>query len=248
VAKQGNQPHGHGLLAGDVNGDRRVDLLAIHSNPDDDLSVLLNDGQARFAPAPGSPFPLGRAPYPSALADLDGDGHLDVASPSTGSDPPSLTIVRGDGRGAFQPAPGPLELQMKRPFFVGAGDLEGDRDLDLLVTHDEMEKLSLLLNDGKGHFRESPASPFSLGGRAWEAALSDLDGDGRRDLVTAGGGHVRAFLAGAEHGRFDAAPGSPYPVPNGSWRLGLADLNGDGRQDLITCGVEDRRIALLLHR
>jgi hypothetical protein len=136
---------------------------------------------------------------------------------------------------------------LQRPFHATAADIDGDRDADLLVTHDDAEEMSLLLNDGKGGFTASPASPFPLGGPAWHAVSADFNADGRMEFATAGAGHVRVFLAD-DKGRFTPAAGSPYPAAGGSWQLALADLNGDGKQDLITCGVEERRITLLLHR
>jgi len=245
-AKEGAHPHTHGLLAGDVDLDGKLDLLVVESNPDNVLCVLRNAGGRSFAPAPGSPFDLGRGPYPSALALLDGDQWPDLVSPDTQSDPPVLTLLRGDGRGGLDPMPIEVPVSLARPFFVAAGDLDGDRDLDLLVTHDDATRASLLLNTG-GAFAESPASPFELGGPAWYAVIADLNGDHCPDFATAGGSEVRVFVSDAG-GRFAPAPGSPYAVAKGSWRLALADLNRDGEADLVTCGVEEHWISILLHR
>jgi hypothetical protein len=245
-AKEGAHPHTHGLLAGDVDLDGRLDLLVVESSPDNVLCVLRNAGGRTFAPAPGSPFALARGAYPSALALLDGDAVADLVSPGMESDPPVLRVLRGDGRGGFGAAPIEVPVAVARPFFVAAGDLDGDLDLDLLVTHDDSTQASLLLN-ADGVFTPSPASPFELGGPAWHPLIADFNGDHRPDFATAGGSEVRVFVSDAA-GRFAPAPGSPYRVARGSWRLALADLNRDGEADLVTCGVEERWISVLLHR
>jgi hypothetical protein len=39
VLKKGQNPHTHGLLAGDLSGDGKVDLVTVNSNPDNDVAV-----------------------------------------------------------------------------------------------------------------------------------------------------------------------------------------------------------------
>src|SRR5688572_3847852 len=73
----GKRPHTHALVSGDVNNDGKLDLLTAN-NEDDDVSVLLGDGNGRFAPSEKSPFPVGRSPYPLALADVNNDRNLDI--------------------------------------------------------------------------------------------------------------------------------------------------------------------------
>jgi len=238
------RPHTHGLLAHDVTGDGRLDLLLVQSNPQNALFVLRNDGRRGFAPQESS-YPLAGGAYPAALALLDGDELADLVSPGLQTDPGALALLRGRAGGGFEERR-EIPVAIARPFHIAAGDLDGDRDLDLAVTHDDATQASLLLNQG-GAFAPAPASPLELGGPTWGVLATDLDGDGRADIAAAGGSAVRVFLSDGRGG-FAPAPGSPFPVARGSWRLALADLDGDRKPDLVTCGIESKEIAVLLQR
>lgn len=104
-----SKAHNHGLALGDANGDGNLDIVT-DDQDDNSVTVLLSNGRGGFAPAPGSPFSVGRGPYPLALGDLNGDGKLDVVTPNTGSH--NVSVLLGDGKGAFAPASG-------SPFSVG---------------------------------------------------------------------------------------------------------------------------------
>ncbi|MGH9793239.1 MAG: FG-GAP repeat domain-containing protein, partial [Candidatus Acidiferrales bacterium] len=120
-------PHNHGLSAGDVNGDGKLDLITSNQN-DHSVSVLLGDGRGGFAPASGSPFAVGRAPYPHALADVNGDRKLDIVSPNVGGD--SVSVLLGDGSGRFAAAPGSPIGVLARPYYAAVADLNGDKHAD----------------------------------------------------------------------------------------------------------------------
>ena len=240
----GKRPHTHGLAAGDVDGDGKLDLVTAN-NEDDDVSVLLGDGKGGFARAPGSPFPVGRSPYPIELADVNGDGKLDVVAPNSGPGRRTVTVLLGDGRGAFRPAPHSPFRTAGDAYFVTVADVNSDHQPDLIVTHDEDSLVTLLLGDGRGDFKPASGSPFNLGNGAWQVIAIDLDRDGDLDLVAAGQNAV-AVLLGDGRGSFKRAKNSPFRTGKGSWRLALADLNGDSKLDIVAGNVESDDISVLL--
>jgi FG-GAP-like repeat/FG-GAP repeat len=248
VMKEGKHPHTHGLEAGDLNGDGNLDLVTVNSNPDNDVSVAFGDGRGGFTRAPGSPFAVGPSPYPGALADLNGDGHLDIIATTTDRSQDGqpvtreLTVLFGDGRGKFRRSQAPLRTP--HPWFVAVGDVNRDGKLDLVATHAERNELTVLLGDGKGGFAEATGSPFDLGHAAWRFALADVNRDGNLDVVAAGGG-VRVLL-GDGRGGFEPAPGSPFPTRKGTWQLVVGDLNGDGKLDLVASNLESDSVTVLL--
>ena len=247
--KDGEQPHTHGLALGDMNGDGNLDLVTAN-NADDDIAVAFGDGFGGFSRAAGSPFAVGKAPYPLALGDLDSDGHLDVVATSTsfgpGGSSDALTVLLGDGRGGFRrnQVPG----RASDPWFVTIGDVNGDRKPDLVTTHWERSELTILLGDGSGSFTEVSGSPFDLGQAAWGACIADINGDGKVDVVAAAGDGV-CLMLGDGQGGFAPASGSPYPTDGGgAWRIAVGDINGDGKPDVATSNVETDNVTVLLAR
>src|SRR5262249_14909171 len=115
--KKGEHPHTHGLALADVNGDGKLDLVTAN-NDDNDVAVLLGDGKGGFAPAPGSPFPVGPSPYPLAVGDVNGDGQPDIITPNSKPGERTVTVLLGDGRGGFQPAKGSPFAAGGQPYYI----------------------------------------------------------------------------------------------------------------------------------
>lgn len=126
-----------------------------------------------------------------ALGDFDGDGDHDlvVVDGSTiervrkgeAGNPPRLYLNRGDG--TFAPASEAWRMRGGRwGMGCAAGDLDGDGDLDLVLT--EWGRTRVILNEERKGFREVTAEAGLAGAVEWgtSAVLLDADHDGRLDL------------------------------------------------------------------
>jgi hypothetical protein len=165
------------VAVADLNGDGKPDLVFA-----DDLepfvTVLFNQGGGTFA----SPVMLQVAVQPEAVwvADLNGDGVPDLILPD--SQGPHVTVVLGLGGGTFGPSVGYTVSQF--PQGVAIGDMNGDGSPDLVVTPVGLSNwatVDVLFNDGQGAF--APPVSYAVLSNPGEVAVSDLDGDGRLDLV-----------------------------------------------------------------
>ena len=125
---------------GDVNGDRHPDLVATHSESSP-LTVLLGDGRGGFREASASPFDLGHSAWGIALADMNGDGKIDVVAAASDG----VRVMLGDGRGNFNPAPGSPFPTGKGAWRLAVGDLNGDGKPDVATSDSEGDSVSVLL-------------------------------------------------------------------------------------------------------
>jgi hypothetical protein len=216
----------------DLNRDATLDL-AVANTLGNDVTVLLGDGRGGFRPAAGSPFAAGKSPNDIGAGDFDGNGALDLAFAN--HDAAYVTLLLGDGKGGFRPAPGsPFGVQSKpHPHGVAVGDFNGDGKLDLAVESWGIDSVEVLLGDGKGGLAR-PGALFAVGRMPYQRLrAADLDGDGRADLVTTNfeGASVSVLLADGKGG-FRVTPGSPFPAGNSPFAVAIGDLDGDRHLDL----------------
>jgi hypothetical protein len=179
-------------------------------------------------------------------ADFNGDGVPDLA---VGTGPGRATEVKViDGAtGALLFDYSPFEAKFTGGVFVAAGDLNGDGKADLVVTPDEGGGPRVRIFAGGtfatlADFYGIDDPTFRGGARA---AVGDVNGDGRADLVVSagyGGGPRVAVYDGTSVGA-----GNPGPklvsdffafeptVRNGVF-VTVADVNGDGFGDIVVGG------------
>ena len=238
--------HTHALALGDLDADRHLDVLTTNSNGDS-ISVLRGDGKGSFAAAAGSPFPAGRHPYDSiALADLDGDGALDVVVPNTGEN--RISVLHGDGRATLKPVEGSPFGAGPRPGYAIVVDLDGKAGHDIVATHDDDALLAVLVSDGRGGYFQGKGGTLELPERAWGLASGDLNNDGKSDLVLGThGSKGPLILFGDGAGGFHGEHRVEKPSGRAPSYVALADLNGDQWLDIVTSNFESGDVSVYLN-
>lgn len=158
-----------GTLA-DFNNDGRLDFLA--GSP---LKTYLGNGQGGFAPAPTVPLPN---TGPAEVAEMTGDGILDVLIPDNAAN--TIRLYPGTGQGSFN---SPVYIGISRPTAVHTADLNNDGLLDVLATYNNGPSnagMARWLNLGNRPLSAPTLLPNCVG---TDFATGDINNDGSLDLV-----------------------------------------------------------------
>ena len=225
---------------GDIDDDGDLDAIVANLGPE---QLLLNtgngvflDGSAQLPPPPGF---LQDITADARLADVDGDGDLDILLSNENPFNPSPTgggqnrVLINNGAGVFSD-----ETAARIPPAndqTGAmlpGDIDGDGDLDVIVLNRGQDLV--LINNGAGVFTNQTATRFPVTSDSSRGGgLADLDGDGDLDLVVANSRNEPVALYLNKNGKFKATDfgETPFPVETDTG-LELVDLDDDGDLDV----------------
>lgn len=175
--------------------------------------------------------------------DFNGDQKMDLAVTSAASR--YVSILLGDGKGLFSPAPTPNISAGNTPSSIVAGDTNGDKKVDLVLVNTGDSTVSVLLGDGQGSF--SAAKNFAAGSTPYEVVLADIDGDRQLDLAIASGDdNTVRVLRGDGKGNFGTA--AVLATDKNPRSVAVADFNGDKRLDLVTGNYSGDSVSVLLNQ
>jgi hypothetical protein len=233
-------------VAGDFNGDGILDLAAVSSGSGD-VAVLLGRGDGTFASAHS--FAAGAQGLSNkglVAGDFNGDGILDLAVAQGLYQ--SISVLLGRGDGTFASAHSfKVGAANSFPSALVAGDFNGDGIEDLAAANLVTDDVSVLLGQGDGTFARG--STVAMIGRDFypdSLAASDVNGDGRLDLVAKSAQGGDSVLLGRGDGTF-ASAGS-LMGQGGLNLLVVGDFNGDGRMDLAEANQDSGTVSVLLGR
>ncbi len=249
-----------GYVAGDLNGDGRLDLVAAGTDEGTcRLLVLLQDGSGNYPDVSQEPMGAGQGLCQGhealTLGDVDADGDLDlVAQGKDNGGTPRLVLLLGDGFGSFG-APAEIRTPGLWEGAVALGDLDADGDLDLAATGRDGSgacgapctftgfRFFIFRNDGTGSFAlaQEPLGADRGFAAGSSLALGDLDSDADLDLVVSGEAthgmrEIRVFMNQA--GSLTSAQTFGFFGGQGlQWgHVRLADLDLNGTLDLVAIG------------
>ncbi len=249
------------IAIADVDADGDRDIYLTDRGPN---RLYLNQGNATFvesAQKAGVDDP--RFGAAAAFFDMDHDGDLDLYVANYLEYDPQETafyaptgypgplayqaendgLYRNLGKGRFEDVSrqSGIDQWKGRGMSIACGDFNEDGHTDVFVANDATENF-LLLNDGKGNFREDGlAAGVALGSdgeqtAAMAADLGDLDGDGFLDLAVSDTAFGALYMRNRPGWYLDRSRPSGLGVMLGqyvSWGQNLLDYDDDGDLDLF---------------
>ncbi|HEX77878.1 MAG TPA: VCBS repeat-containing protein [Dehalococcoidia bacterium] len=237
------QDMGSGAIAvaiGDVDNDGDLDVVF---GSEDNNRVYLNNGQGALSFA--NQFEsLSNIEHSKCLklGDIDKDGDLDLVEGAQCHEAYTPVVRVGvyanDGSGSytFQGEVG-LTDNVAPTFFDGSqfievADVDGDGDLDLIVS--TLDNLELWLNNGSGSF-DTLKQTF-VGASTKDIAFGDIDKDGDLDLILGNSENSpnKVFTNDGSGSFTDTgqALGSSY-----TYSVAVGDIDNDGDSDLLAANI-----------
>ena len=225
----------------DIDNDGDIDIVVngvvdIVSN-DGVVKILKNNGNGTFAPA--IDYTPTRTFGDMKLRDINGDGFLDlVLAPNACCSPYHFGTALNLGNGTFAPTV-VTEVFSCGDGTIDAADLDGDGDLDIVLTEEETcagqtdSHIFVFRNDGNQNFVRMPDIVLH-GDLPHGLALADVTGDGNIDIITALSAGMGVFP-----GNGNLTFGAPIISTTRPYKFKMADFNGDGLLDVAMILQQD---------
>jgi hypothetical protein len=230
---------GSGVALGDVDGDGRVDVYLCRLEGDN--ALYRNLGDWRFEDITSRAGVACPDQYSTGcnLADLDGDGDLDLLVNSLGG---GTRAFRNDGKGRFTEA----ELGFLRnagATSMALADVEGDGDLDVYVTHYRTDTFHDPPKGGRFVQRRQPDGSTVIEPKDRYLGVPAMNGNlevlerGEPDALYINRGGTNVVLVPWNVGLFIDEQSQALSEPPRDWGLAVMfrDLDGDHRPDLYVC-------------
>jgi hypothetical protein len=246
------------IVVGDVNGDKKDDIIVAHQNGNagytsSSFDVLISNGDGTFTI--GNNYSITSNDLAGGtMADVNGDGKLDAVLVDQAS-PGNVWTLLGNGDGTFQ-TPTSVALNGSAGYGVVFADFNGDGLLDLADADYNTGQLTVYLATSATTYANSVSytTPDAVY-NACSITAGDLTGDSKPEIVSANcySDNLSVYVNNGD-GSFqnakyynpalNAAGGAfadVYPEA-----VTIADVNGDGKADVISSNDYSSDLTILL--
>ena len=245
----------NGASSADMNGDGKPDVVigvgggfVVHRNTSGATPAF--DGGTftafdAFTGIPGGRQMSGGSSSGVALADLDGDGQMDVVVADMDNE--AVWLFRNTSAGnTISFAPAQLLGNVGGLQKVAASDLDGDGKPEVLASGYTNRVTIYRNNSTEGQLSFFLAAEINSLAPTFAIAIGDLNDDGRPDIAFSnmGGNYISVAL---NNGNLSFGAPQNFTAGLNVEDIAIGDLNGDGRPDLATANSVDDMFSVLLN-
>lgn len=183
---------------------------------------------------------LQRLSMDAGIADLDGDGDLDILIANEHR--PNILLIN-DGKGNFSNESNRIPQVRHDSEDIGIADFDGDGDLDIIVVSEDDKINELYLNNGDGTFADG-GSRIPVTGTSNSVVVFDINEDGSPDILIGNNGQNNILINDGKGNFTDETNKRFGDHIDVTQDLTLADIDNDGDQDLLIGNEGENRILI----
>lgn len=235
------------VALGDLNGDGILDMVVTDygtaaqcatSGYSNTVSVSMGNGDGTFGAATFYELGVGTRPHNVSLADVNGDGQLDILADTAQND--VVYVLQNQGNGVFNSDP--LSNSTFNPGIyvlngMATGDINGDGNTDIISTGRTNNGSGLYYGVFVATGNGTGVNGFSsntngavIPSAAFKIEVGKLNGDDYDDVITANR-NAKSFSVLYSNGS-TLNNADTYNVGAAVNDVAMGDLDGDGRNDI----------------
>jgi len=240
------QPKAFAINAGDLNGDKRTDLVALGKSA---TYVILQKADGTLA----DPVVLRNTSQSLGLAmiaDLNGDGRDDLFTQATDDQKQPFCIRLQNNEGKLGPE---LRFRLEEPRGIVLQDMDGKPGAEILAIDSRTNRVRMFSIEQKVTAAKGAGDDdklgrivqFGYGGAESgdrDLEIADVDGDGKPDVVVSDPDKAQVVVFLQKEKELDL--GTSYPSFLGASQLRLSDVDGDKAAEVVVFSSKENSIGI----